>query len=380
MSERDTILTGWWTRDEAQVAVAALVAAGLPAPSSHSEPSAWCLETVEDLLNAWILHEESRAALTAECNRRIKDVTLVAKRGRATRVIFGPREKHGPSPRISALGVGSVPLENLSVGRLTAWIDARLAHPTGGAPRTVRGDVKVLKAAYTWGQRDYAALRSLAPFPPVHELIRVRKGWVTSRTTPPDHDAEAVLAQLEGGARLGVELWGVTGARRSEIALLRAEQVLQDDMIEVAGKTGPRLTAVPPEIHAVLVEKARSREPGDYLLDGCTWADRAGWLGACLRRACQKAGVTPFTSNGLRRAMVRRLRRHGVPDEVRFAMLGNTADVSRDHYDEVADFEKRAAVQKARVGVRKGAGSAVIEGPWVQERAQKTGTTDDYGV
>ena len=378
--ERDVVWTGWATRDEAQVAVAALVTAGLPAPSSRSEPSAWRLETVEDLLNAWILREESRAALTADCNRRIKGTTLATNRGRATRIVFGPREAHGPSPRVAALGIGSVLLMNLSTGRLGDWVDARLAHRTGGAPRTIRSDLKTLSAAFTWGQRDYASLRSLAQFPPIHELFRVRASWVTNRVTPTDADVDVVLAQLDADARLGVELLAVTGARLSELACLRAEQILPECIVEVDGKTGPRKTAVPRAFHAILVEKARGKEPSAYLLDGCTWADRNAWLGSRLKQACKRAGVEPFTANGLRRAMVRLLRRQSVPREVRLAMLGHTEDVCRDHYDEVADFEKRAAVQKARVGFRKGADPAVIEGPWGQDWAQKTGTHDDCGA
>jgi hypothetical protein len=149
-------------------------------------------------------------------------------------------------------------------------------------------------------------------------------------------------------------------------------------MIEVTGKTGPRLTALPPKIHAILAEKARGKEPDDYLLDGCTRVDRADWLSARLKAACHKAGVSPFTSNGLRRAMVRLLRRKNVSNEVRLAMLGHSEDVARDIYDDVEDQEKRAAVRLARVGDRLEA-SKVIEGPWSQERAQKTGTDGESG-
>jgi len=370
--------TTWFdAKDRAGVrmAASALQAAGLPEPSSPDEPHAWRLETVEDLLNAWVLRGERRAAAG-----KLRESTLAAYRQVAARILFGPRVRRGAKERVRSLGLVELSLRDLSPGRLEHWVDSRLSAKQGGAPHTLRGDIKVLKAAHDWGRRDYADLRAQAPLPPIRELASQGHVWTSNRHTPTAQEVLAVQARLDGDQRLAVELLWATGGRLDEVASIRARHILRHGMVVMEGKTGPRRTAIPENLHAALLAHAGKLDPEDFLLTGCTWVDRKGWLGRVLKRGCSAADVPAFTANGIRRAVVRRLRREGVADEVRLAMMGHTEAVCRTHYDDVDDIEKRKAVGQAKLGELAAADAKVIEGPWVQERVQRTGTDDESGI
>ena len=358
-----------------RAAASALLAACLPEPSCPDEPHAWRIETVEDLLNAWVLRGERR--VTAG---KLRESTLAAYRQVAARILFGPRARKGGKERVRFLGLVELRLRDLTPGRLESWVDSRLSASQGGAPHTLRGDLKVLKAAHDWGRRDYAELRARAPLPPVRELALPGQIWTSNRHTPTAQEVLAVLACLEGDRRLAVELLWATGGRLDEVASIRAGHILQRGMVVMDGKTGPRRTAIPEALHAALSTRANELGPEDYLLTGCTWVDRKKWLGRVLSRGCAAADVPAFTANGIRRAVVRRLRREGVADEVRLAMMGHTEDVCRTHYDDVDDYEKRKAVGQARLGGLAAADDNILEGPWASERVQRTGTDDGSGI
>ena len=55
---RKVVLTGWYTRDEAMLAAAHLIETGIPDSSPSADRNA---RTINDLMNRWFRHQESRA-------------------------------------------------------------------------------------------------------------------------------------------------------------------------------------------------------------------------------------------------------------------------------------------------------------------------------
>ena len=122
-----------------------------------------------------------------------------------------------------------------------------------------------------------------------------------------------------------------------------------------------------------LSRRAAGKRPDEFLLD-LPGAERGNSLTTAIARARVQAGVPHFSCNGLRRAMVRKSRRVGVSAEVRFALMGHTADVEADHYDEVSMEEKMMAFgMLARASVERG---KVLEFP----RAQDAGTMSKKAI
>ena len=70
-----------------------------------------------------------------------------------------------------------------------------------------------------------------------------------------------------------------------------------------------------------------------------------------LRLACEAAGVPRFTPYGLRRAAVDAMARAGVDVGTAAAITGHSPEVMLKHYRTVSEADRRAAVEKAGLGV-----------------------------
>lgn len=191
---RETVWTGWATRGDATVAVAALLDRGLPS----SPDSRRGVRTVADLLNAWLHHQEQRLD-----GCQIAESTLTAY-PKATAYWFA--------------AVGDVSLRRLDRAtvedQITGWMAA------GSAARTCKLAVDVLNSGWRWGvARELCPPLNLARL----EALRIRKSErVYNSYTPTPDEIWRVLAQVTRPRNRNLlALQALTGARIGEVAALR---------------------------------------------------------------------------------------------------------------------------------------------------------------
>ncbi|MCB9793187.1 MAG: site-specific integrase [Alphaproteobacteria bacterium] len=311
---RDTLWTGWATRDEAMQAVAELVAEGLVSATPEDDP-----RTLNALLSEWMAHQRRRRDLSP---------SAVTNYHKACRHIVA--------------WLGELPLDALKLVALERYRGQRLAE--GAAPRVVALEFRVLHIAWRW-----AGLCGLAPERPLPRVkVRVR-GYVANHHTPRPEDVSRVLEVLRGEHALAVRILASTGARISELAgLKRRDLDLRTRALRFEGKTGPRSFPLPEALVPLLQDRADGSDVP--LLD----FGRSG-LQDCVRgalaRACARAGVPRFTPHGLRRMVVDQMIRAGVDVATAASLTGHSVEVMLRHYRTVSEADRREAVTRAGLGV-----------------------------
>jgi integrase len=310
---RRHVWAGWATREQAEVAVAGLVAVGLP------EADAAEVTTVFDLLDCYIGHLE-------ELPRRSPHTA---------------RHRRYAATAITKSSLGGVELVRLDRGAIERYRDAAIRG--GRAASTVREDLVTLGAAWRWGRE-----RGLTPdreLPRVTQDVKAEDA-VYNRHTPSGGDVERVLSVLRTGpawAWRAAFLLAATGCRRSEIATLAWAQVdLSARVIVVAGKTGRRRVPLHPDVAG---ELAGWERVGERVL-GCA-PNTVAMLTVRLQAACAAAGVQAFSAHGLRRAGVTRMYRAGVDPSVAAAVFGHSPTTAMKHYRAVAEEDLASAVLAA---------------------------------
>jgi len=310
---RDTAWTGWATRKEVVEIVADLVSRG-EIPQDGPDPS---VVTVRDLCEVYAAHlEDDRLDLSPNTVKLRETALKVIKR-----LLGAVRMRQVREPVLQSF-----------VGR---------ARREGYAPRTIRGLLEVFGLMWGWGS-------GLGLVPPGDTpRVRVKVPNVV-RHTPTLSDVEKTLAKLEEtpkGARLArvLRLQAVTGARIGEVVQAQASDFDADRGVWTVrvGKTGGRLVPVPPDVTDALLENADGED-----LWGCSWRTMQTAPSKLLPKACEAAGVTPWTTHGLRRLAVDRLQRAGVDVASAAKLLGHSPQVMLRLYRQVSesDLRKAAAV------------------------------------
>lgn len=333
-------------RDEAEAACARLTL-------GQQQPSG-ALRTVHDLVDGWLAAQEEAADLG-----QISRFTLVS-RTTCVRAL----DRH----------LGPVLLEAVTVTTLERYRDARLRPAEepprprkpgqrgvmprrgGMAPRTVRLELEVLVEAWTWAMERHG----LHGPPP---RVRVRLRDVRDQHTPSREDAIAILAHLDGWPWLAARLLWATGCRPGEIATLRRCDVdTVQALLRVRGKTGYREVAVVAQVLADLLPHLP--ESPDALVLGVSPSTVRTHLGGYLRRACEAAGVRPWTAYGYRRHATDSLYETGADPGTERSQLGHSAEVALRRYRTVRLDARRLAVQAAGLGVlpEQGDGTVVLLG------------------
>lgn len=223
------------------------------------------------------------------------------------------------------------------------------------APRTIALELRVFSVATRWAERHLGAGR-----PPVLPKVRIdpRVYVLNHRTPTPSQAAAALRAMPQNAWHLAVRLIAATGARVGEVLARRSVDL---DMAagrialgasEGASKTGMRW--VPHRgRHASQPRRARGRGRVP-LLDVGDVTPPIQALERRLGRACHVAGVPHFTPHGLRRIVVGRLLRARVDPAPAPSLTAHSIDVMLKHYQEVTDDERRAAAERAMLGVLDG--------------------------
>ncbi len=175
------------------------------------------------------------------------------------------------------------------------------------------------------------------------------------KITPSDDEAWAIADELEScappWASLAYRLLLSTGGRIGEIAVLTWGDV-EDSSVHLEGKTGPRDVEVDPR---ALQPIRASRPPGatdETRVLTVTDNTARKHFAMYLDRACEAAEAPRITPHAIRRLVVRRYIRAGVPPSIAAKQLGHTPEVMLREYEQVTMDDQRAAARLAEVGVR----------------------------
>lgn len=318
---RATVWTGWAKKSEAIEAVSAIRAEGKPEPQRKGKASSDEIITIEDLLDVWLGAQLQRADLRPRSKEIYEWAVL----------------------RIRKV-VGHVHIKGYS--RLTTEI-LRNTLLQSYAPRTVSLDIGRLKTAWTWG-------RGLGLVPP-RDFPNVQvKVPTTPKYTPSDAEILRVIEHIRiPWRRVMLCLHYATGARLDELARLRWDDVdLEEGVLHIAGKTGPRWVPIPPTYVRMLLEFRELPRAGhgfEYVLGVLPNAARVN-MQRGINEACEAAGVRRFTTHALRRAVVDRMARSGIDIATAAAITGHSPSVMLRFYRQPTRADVRAAVTKARLG------------------------------
>lgn len=289
--------TGSGTADQAQRAVAELIAAGDDRPARERRGEV--VYTVRDVLE---LHAGYRA-----------------ERGEARTLADGTVSSRKTAARHLVEFLGDVAAAELGQLHVDDYVRRRLAQ--GRAPASVHLHLRELRQALRWGAR-----RGLCPHldlevPKTLNLREQRR----NRYTPSEGEIARVLAELPRGhwSRIVVAVLVGTGARIGEVAQLRIGDVgLHQDgerwtggslrltgagkigKVRRTGKTGPRLVPIAAELAAELA--AWMTRPGVQAsaqapLWGVTPATVTGRLQERVNLACERAGLPRWSPQATRR-------------------------------------------------------------------------------
>ena len=312
--------TGWATPEEADQAVASLVARdALDEPQVQDRA-----ETIRDLLELYQGRQQARQDLS--------EATVHASLGAGRRL---------------ARGIGEVRTDRLDVTVLERYRDQQARGGVAGA--TIALDLRVLRAGWAWARQvGLVPDRSLPQ-------IRVLQTPIP-RHVPTREQLVAVVGALRGWTRIAILLIAATGCRRGEACALTWQSLDLEagELVFPQGKTGARPVPLAPPIVVELraLRAMQSMLPGED--------DRRIWpvsettfhtsLGRSLAQACAAVGVPRVVPKALRRAAVDALYRSGADVAAAASMLGHSPEVALRHYREVTQDDRRRAMELARLG------------------------------
>lgn len=319
------VWAGWASPSDADKAVMDVLRGAPAAKADSSKP-----ETVRDLCEVYLGRQEDRADLT--------EATTLTLKNMLKRVVAG---------------IGDVLLERLDASTLERHRDTRLR--AGGAPATIKAELKRLRAAWTWGQEIGIVPMRALPRPTIKVTPR------NCTTTPERGDITAVLTHLDGWMRVAVLLYAATGVRLGELAAVEWGDDAREDetrtvgamhlsraVLHVVGKTGHRDVPLAPPVVRLLTEWRGTSTTGSI------WPVTPGTLKAkvlpALTAACAAAGVPRFTAQGLRRAAVDLLYRSGADIQSAASVMGHSPTVAMQAYRRATAEDRRSAVALARLG------------------------------
>jgi len=317
--KEETVWTGRADRETAKRIVNAKMASGELFADRGGEE----ITTAKDLLECWLGAQKRREDIAANTYRSY----------------------HNSCGKLSK-GLGEVPIGALHRGSLERYRDRRLRE--GGAPSTVRLELRVLCIAWGWGQDlGYCPSARLKP-PKLSTTPRY------SRRTPTRGDVAKVLDQLDGWPRLAVLLLYATGARPGEVTHLRWDDLdLERGLVHLgrhkgARKTGERIVPIRREIVRELEAWGQGGREGYVLRPEPDTAKSV--LGHWIRRAADRAKVERFSPMGLRRLAEDELYRRVGDPSAAARFLGHSPRMALEHYRRVNAMDLRDAMEAADLG------------------------------
>jgi len=313
----ECVWSGRATRQEAERAVAALVAADeldRPTPRRRRDR----METVAELLDIWLAEQLGRTDL--------RPATKANKRSSVTRL---------------RRFLGDVRLSQVRKGTLHRYRDtlAGTSHYRGDGYSTgsIGLDLQCLASAWVWG-REIGACHHDLP------TIRLKHRPVMDKRTPTHSDVCEVIGRVSPRWRPAIELLAASGCRIGEIVDLRAEDIdVPREEISVNGKTGPRVVPV----RRGVLDRLPS---GVGNVWGCTPQHVRRMVGREIDRACKAAEIPRFTAHGLRRYAADRMVDSGIDLRTVADILGHSVAMLLKRYRQSTELSRRAAVLRAGLG------------------------------
>ena len=333
---KETIWGGRATRDEAEAAVLA-IAVRLAGGEDVRLGRDCEAQTVADVLVYYLRDCQERVDAG-----QLKETTLVGYKSQRARI---------------RRGLGPVLIARLSARELERWMRGRLSR--GEAPLTVRGDLILLRAAFTWAA-------SVGLCEPV-ELSWPRVGGdrVRAKPTPTKEQVFAVWRELAAwpNEQDAFLFLASTGARQGELNALRWSDVdLKAKTVGLTGKTGARLVPVAGDCLAMLRRRRMAS-----VASGPVFGSRARGVTLCQRKlpgACERAGVPRLTPHALRRYVSSELIENRTDARTYEAIMGHTLQVGLRDYAQSRAETQRGAVEQAGLGsilARRGSDRAASE-------------------
>lgn len=319
---RRTVWTGRGSSAEVAVVLAGLVAEGRLTRRARDGVR---LQTVSDLLRAWLHAQEGRADLAESTVRAYRvAVRRLAPWAEGVRLVSGPDEIPGSYLR-----------------------DAQRA---GRSTGTQRMDLMVLRASWAWAGRLGVVRGEIRP--PVLRHVPARSTY-----TPSDAEIRRVIDWLRDNkppvwAGIAWLTW-MTGARLGEVARVRVDDVdAVRGVVRIGrGGKGARGRDVPvpewaiPEL-ARLVD-VYGGAAGARLFRCRTVGTIGHELGPYVREACAALELPAWTPHALRRAADDRLFDAGVDVGTVAQLQGHSAVTALRHYRRATPGHRRNSVVRA---------------------------------
>jgi integrase len=207
-----------------------------------------------------------------------------------------------------------------------------------------------LSTAFKWANST-----QLIPHNPLASMKRPPKESRGSKAVVDERNHKRLLKTANSALRLFLTVLHETGARPSELARLKAQDVDFKNAVallsehKTAEKTGrPRMIVLTPSAVAILRKQAVKHPDGVLLRNarGGHWTKDG--IGLAMRRACRKAGVKAI-AYGYRHTFATDALANGVPDATVAALLGHSSTAMlHKHYSHLtarADVLRKAVNQ-----------------------------------
>ena len=338
--KRETVWTGWGTREEAQQHVAALLASGAIEGTDQRSSNGYTARdvvSVRDLIDIWY-------GTTQENNATLAPRTI-ASRGEISRRLV----KH----------FGHVHPSRVNEVVLAEYRDSRLR--AGAARGSVFNEIRLLRQAWEWSKRQglaaadlYLPRKFIDPTP-----TRIKR-------TPTQEDMWAVVDWIQENARARHHadlfvLLGTTGMRVGGAARLQVKDYDGHHAELTIHHKGETRTIPLPEAAVEVLERRCAGLGKDRRIFGeVKQANLPRQAERMLGRACEALELLHLTPHGFRRMVIEVMLDKGIDVATVASYVGNSPATIYKHYRQVRPEQKRRAVALAGLGKRPEQGTADV--------------------
>lgn len=350
--------SAWATRDELREDIAKRIASGsMPATGpaeASTEPESHIAETVRDLLEFWIGHQEDRLKAKEIASRSMATYRCTAKR---------------IADFIGELACRQVAQSTMSLLKERAGSEAH--------PQTLHHLCVTFNSAWTWGVRVGLVPSITLRTPQLPRIPRERR-----RVATMDEFWAAVDVTPMGWPKTMLMILGLTGCRTLEAARLRwSDFNAEPGSLRVGphpdvgndGGKHPRTIMIPEVLVTYLQEwraQARPRSENATIsgqrsrFTQLIWHRRIPW---------DEAGVEPLTGYDFRRMMSEAYMRAGVDPAVYETQMGHSYLLALRRYRQFSEQASLDALAAAGIGRRSDGSSDTGVGPKVGPKVGQEG-------
>lgn len=341
--KRETIWTGWATKQEAQQHVAGLLASGAVEDGAIRQDSYGPsdVRSVKDLMAIWYgTTQEDSAVLAPE--------TLRTRKNTVARLVEHMGHVH-PSR------VNEIMLTEYRDRRLRTKLDAGTPFERPVAPGTVFNEIRLLKQAWAWSRRQGLVSNDLYVPRNFIDASPVRP-----KPTPKIADLWQIVDWIRENAERGaayhadvLTLVGATGMRIGAAAKATVRDVHHaGGEMTVVHKGEARQVPLTHEERVVVEQLCKGKAPTDRLFPRASEKNLPKCTRRMIRRACDALEMERITPHGFRRMVIEHLLDKGIDVGTVAALVGNSPATIYRYYRQVRPEQKRRAVALGAIGKR----------------------------